>query len=797
MSVVVPTRGGWPLLGQCLDALRATLRPRDEVIVAFDGSSPETERRLRGYPWVKVVATQGPRGPAAAKNAGAAVASRDLLVFLDDDVLVAPRWLERLQCALFATQALAVGPVSSWGPLDQLVSPTRFRFDDLRAFKETASAWGRAGTPFVPNENGGDVSAPQGNRYARASFLGGFCVLLERERFESVGGFDDAWGFKAYEDADLCQRLSATGGDFVIAGDVLVHHRGGPTIRALGFSPFEWHLQGELCFRERHGRVPPQSLEPLVSACLIVKDEHEMLPECLDSLRGIADEVVIYDTGSTDDTVEIAESRGALVQRGYWDGDFARARNAALEHCRGRWVLWVDADERWVEPARAGLEKILYDAPAGQDAFLVPIENFMGTEVEQTSFHEAARLFRRERCIWSGRLHEQMVNAVDGGAIGASRLASARIVHLGYLSAVMAAKGKARRNLGVLEEKISVEDPTEADPGDLLSFARSLMMAQRVEEAVWHAKCSFERTAYPRQKRLAAVTVIRGLERMFRWEEVPAWLEKLEQAGGQWPLVESYRAHMLLGLFRVEEAIEVFESLPEHFVDQDGWEADRRTEAPWHAEALWYAGRPGDAADLLLKTLSATKSLDHHLAWLVRSLEEAQRDLGELAKAIPLEKARWFFAQVLQMENSMADRVLEGCWREFEDPTYVLASAATLGARLPLDRALVWSARVRAAGHEDACPVLVQAREPGRPIAERARAAAAVLRAFQDRRGEEALREMAAKATRAEQEELLTVLAPMVGAPRLPDARDVGSGPTPDVQDGLAYATTDTGPEVR
>lgn len=783
---MIPTKGGWPLLGNCLDSLRPTLSPRDEVIVAVDGNSPEAVRRLKAYPWVKVVSTETTKGPAAAKNAGAASASRELIAFLDDDVLVYGHWLERLEQALVETGAVGVGPVSPWGPLSQMVGPLPCRLDDLRAFKEVAGSWGRrwrtdtgemqrarawtsdseAGSARTSRtQTGGSSEESTESPYMAVGSLGGFCLLVEGQAFHDVGGFDDDWGFMAYEDEDLCERLVGSGGSLVVARDTLVHHRGGPTLRALGFSHYEWHARGAVKFEERHGQLPSRAREPLLSACLIVKDEHEMLPECLESLRGIADEVVVYDTGSTDDTVEIAITMGAIVERGYWDGDFARARNAALKLCTGRWVIWVDADERWMEPSRDALEKILFDSPFGQDAYLVPIENVMGTVAEQTSFHEAARLFRRGRCKWSGRLHEELVSEVDGGSIAGSRLGGGRIMHLGYMNSVMAAKGKARRNLGVLEEKISLEDPSQADSGDVLSFARSLMMAQRMEEAVWHAKCSFERTKFPRQKRLAAVTVIRGLERMFQWEEVGVWLEKLESAGGQPPLINAYRAHMLLGLFRVEEAIEAFESLPEHFVDQDGWEADRRTEAPWHAEALWYAGRPGDAADLLLGTLSSTKSLDHHLAWLVRSLEEAGRDLGELARVIPSEKAQWFFAQVLQMENSMADRVLEACWREFEESNYVLASAATLGMRLPLDRALVWSGRIRAAGHAEACPLLAQAGQEERPIDQRARAAAAALRAFQDARGETALREMAAKATEAQRKELLAVLAPMVAGP--------------------------------
>ena len=74
----------------------------------------------------------------------------------------------------------------------------------------------------------------------------------------------------------------------------------------------------------------------LVSACLIVKDEEHNLPSCLGALNGIADEVVIYDTGSSDGTIALAEDSGATVVRGYWDDDFGRARAARFIAARMR-----------------------------------------------------------------------------------------------------------------------------------------------------------------------------------------------------------------------------------------------------------------------------------------------------------------------------------------------------------------------------------------------------------------------------------------------------------------------------
>ncbi len=82
-----------------------------------------------------------------------------------------------------------------------------------------------------------------------------------------------------------------------------------------------------------------------LSLCMIVKDEEEMLPGCLEPLRGVVDEMIVVDTGSTDRTVEIAESFGATVVHFPWNGSFADARNASIEAASGDWLIYLDADE--------------------------------------------------------------------------------------------------------------------------------------------------------------------------------------------------------------------------------------------------------------------------------------------------------------------------------------------------------------------------------------------------------------------------------------------------------------------
>jgi glycosyltransferase involved in cell wall biosynthesis len=97
-----------------------------------------------------------------------------------------------------------------------------------------------------------------------------------------------------------------------------------------------------------------------LSAAIIVKDEADRLDACLTSLRGLVDEIVVVDTGSTDRTVAIAEQHGAVVAHETWQGDFATPRNRSLDLATGDWILSVDADEEVsgdFDDARAYLDR--------------------------------------------------------------------------------------------------------------------------------------------------------------------------------------------------------------------------------------------------------------------------------------------------------------------------------------------------------------------------------------------------------------------------------------------------------
>src|SRR5206468_7897001 len=98
---------------------------------------------------------------------------------------------------------------------------------------------------------------------------------------------------------------------------------------------------------------------PKVTLTLIVRDEETNLSNCLGSVRGVFDEIVVVDTGSVDRTKEIAQEYGARVFDFPWIEDFAAARNAALALATGDYAFWLDADDVLDPPERDKLRALL------------------------------------------------------------------------------------------------------------------------------------------------------------------------------------------------------------------------------------------------------------------------------------------------------------------------------------------------------------------------------------------------------------------------------------------------------
>jgi glycosyltransferase involved in cell wall biosynthesis len=165
---------------------------------------------------------------------------------------------------------------------------------------------------------------------------------------------------------------------------------------------------------------------PALAVSMIIKDAEKHLMECLSSVREVADEIIVADTGSTDASIAIAQSAGVRVIQIPWENDFSKARNLSLFQVTADWVLMIDADER-LDPNAVSVLPVLMadDSIAGyqvtirnyilslnQKLWLGPAKpndsGYAPANIYPAYFdHQNVRLFRRNPQIYfTGCVHE-------------------------------------------------------------------------------------------------------------------------------------------------------------------------------------------------------------------------------------------------------------------------------------------------------------------------------------------------------------------------------------------------------
>lgn len=192
--------------------------------------------------------------------------------------------------------------------------------------------------------------------------------------------------------------------------------------------------------------------KPTLALVMIVKNEEAVLDRCLRSVRGIVDEIVIADTGSTDRTKEIAAEHDAKIIDFEWTQDFAAARNAALEEATTDWVLQLDADEE-LGTGKELLHDLVRDKYYwGYNVRVVNAPDAASAD-QATQAFLATRLFRRRDDIrYHNIIHEQ-VNIADPERTGTSDLT---IVHFG--PSISERTDRPGRNIPLLQKALD-QDP--------------------------------------------------------------------------------------------------------------------------------------------------------------------------------------------------------------------------------------------------------------------------------------------------------------------------------------------------
>lgn len=191
-----------------------------------------------------------------------------------------------------------------------------------------------------------------------------------------------------------------------------------------------------------------------LSLCMIVKNEEDCIERCLKSVEKVVDEIIIVDTGSTDQTVEICQSYGAKVYPFPWNGSFANARNYGIEKAIGNWILWLDADEEIAAEDRMKLKDQI-NFPEEFDLLTAHLINYYGDTPDPNNVSQISqvRFFRNHLGMkFQNDIHETLPIS-NRDRVGTLPV---KIYHFGYLNSYVDGKGKSKRNIELLKKQVEL-----------------------------------------------------------------------------------------------------------------------------------------------------------------------------------------------------------------------------------------------------------------------------------------------------------------------------------------------------
>jgi len=188
-----------------------------------------------------------------------------------------------------------------------------------------------------------------------------------------------------------------------------------------------------------------------ISLCMIVKNEEEFLERCLESINEFVDEIIIVDTGSTDNTIAIAKRFTDKIYHHPWEKSFSKARNQALRYASCDWVFQIDADEELVQGGGVHLREAVKAAGDADIVFVAILSSY--SKGLKTASHNFERLFRNNGIIhYEGAVH----NRIIGGTKPV--FSSIQLIHHGYDVDKDKFEEKFKRTTDLLRHEIS-KDP--------------------------------------------------------------------------------------------------------------------------------------------------------------------------------------------------------------------------------------------------------------------------------------------------------------------------------------------------
>lgn len=502
--------------------------------------------------------------------------------------------------------------------------------------------------------------------------------------------------------------------------------------------------------------MPSTPVRPTISAVFIVKDEEDVLDASLAAV-GWVDEIVVYDTGSTDATREIARRHTPHVVEGFWDDDFGAARNRAIAHSTSEWVLVVDADEVF-EGDVDHLRRQLAARPA--NLFLVSVED-TGEAGMLDGPNVTGRIFRRTDFRYTGRLHEQLTLVDPSTPAVLETILHVRIKHSGYSRAAIAKHDKGRRNVDIARRDLQDAVDSGATPEALdvlrINLARALGMAGDHEEALALADRIRESgSSSPRALTQLATSAVGSAVSLGRDDEVDGWLTVWEEADHSPVWSRGVRVRALAARGRHQEVLDVLDLLPTTTVDAAGRRFHKQDLAGFEVSALLATGRRRAAARAATEAVRAGRTSAGPTE-LARVFPEDAR-LESYVAVIPDAVWREHAVRCVSEGTPEAVRFLFTMADARPGDVSVLLCLASLAPVLGIEELAVCAMAVRRAGLGEHCPLVAVSTDPGAAPGRRAVAAAMAVSVYEDDRAVPGLQEALAAVAPEEEADVLRQL---------------------------------------
>lgn len=376
-SIIILSYNTFNLTKQCVESAISCLNgQRSEVLVidngSTDGSAEWLKEKAEQHKDVNVICLStnigfGPACNYAAENVKTAGnAGAHWLIFVNSDCIINKDTIQKSINALYYGNKIgAVGSYTNNGAFGQCT-------------KEEALTAPEIDVPMVPG-----------------LFLG-----ISLSLFAEVGGFDHR--LLTYEDKQLCDKIHRHGLRTVIAAGTWTEHVGHATFDMMGLNADRIQTKNKLIYEQ---------IEQKISAVCIAKNESNSIDGWINQWRGVADEILVYDTGSTDDTIKKAEAAGATVIKDIIPRDqftYFEARNKALKSAQGDWIIMLDVDERLDQHTLNSLRTIItYD----YDIFIIPIYAKYPNGARREVIARPCIFKNTEEIHWIGKVHEKLIGS--------------------------------------------------------------------------------------------------------------------------------------------------------------------------------------------------------------------------------------------------------------------------------------------------------------------------------------------------------------------------------------------------